>query len=169
MRVTPGQRAYGHGKCSKCLHVLSLDSFRAWPVGDATFRSTRCITCEGGQPELDRVKRPKLGAQVPSYYKKKELINSAKKKPCADCGKRFPSVCMDFDHRPGCGKSMNLSQMGNARLELIVAEIAKCDVVCSNCHRIRTAKRGHPGGRKRVVIPPSSDDSTALCQPRRSG
>lgn len=66
-----------------------------------------------------------------------------KRNPCVDCKGEFPEVCMDFDHVRG-NKRMNLSQMmgmGYAR-KYLVAEIAKCDLVCANCHRIRTKTRG---------------------------
>lgn len=64
------------------------------------------------------------------------IIRAAKNVPCADCGQRYPYYVMDFDHREE--KSTNVGWMrgcGRARLE---AEIAKCDVVCANCHRERS-------------------------------
>lgn len=49
---------------------------------------------------------------------------------------------MDFDHRPGEGKVANV---GTMRLKVSEAtirkEIAKCDLVCANCHRERTHQR----------------------------
>lgn len=69
------------------------------------------------------------------------LIASHKDVPCADCGGRFPSICMDFDHREGSDKLRAVSGMGSHSPEAVRAEIAKCDVVCANCHRIRTGTR----------------------------
>jgi hypothetical protein len=69
------------------------------------------------------------------------LIDTHKRKPCTDCGKRYPPVCMDFDHLPQFKKEFNISQSGAYKLEAISAEISKCEVVCSNCHRLRTQKR----------------------------
>ena len=63
-------------------------------------------------------------------------------RPCSDCGGTFHPVAMDFDHRPGAPKTKSISNMVNhhrLRSE-ILREIAKCELVCSNCHRIRTAK-----------------------------
>ena len=49
---------------------------------------------------------------------------------------------MDFDHRLGEVKSFVISYApGRHSLEAITAEIAKCDVVCANCHRLRTRDR----------------------------
>ncbi len=66
-------------------------------------------------------------------------IAGLKAKPCMDCRKLFPAVCMDFDHVRG----QKLFQVSECRrsLEAILAEIAKCDLVCSNCHRIRHEMR----------------------------
>lgn len=73
------------------------------------------------------------------------IIAEAKKVQCMDCLGRFPVICMDFDHREPELKNPSASMMsGIARtlgLKALAAEIEKCDVVCENCHRIRTAKR----------------------------
>lgn len=61
--------------------------------------------------------------------------------PCMDCNGTFPPEAMDFDHRPGEQKVANVSQMKDARIKELTAELMKCDLVCSNCHRIRTASR----------------------------
>ena len=70
------------------------------------------------------------------------IIQEAKNLPCTDCGGRFPSYVMDFDHRPGVTKVAILSRMHKTHGKAaILAEIEKCDVVCANCHRIRTFSR----------------------------
>lgn len=62
--------------------------------------------------------------------------------PCADCGGFFPAVAMDWDHVSG-DKHLRVSLMckEDYSMERILAEIAKCELVCSNCHRVRTADR----------------------------
>src|SRR5579871_1388971 len=71
-----------------------------------------------------------------------EWINEFKRKPCADCGGEFPPYLMDFDHVSGdklddiCGMRMR-----TVSREAIAIEIAKCEVVCANCHRARTHAR----------------------------
>jgi hypothetical protein len=85
-----------------------------------------------------------------SYYAKKAraaeaetraFIAEAKNKPCADCKERYPPWVMDFDHRAGAEKEFNLSGSDWRSRKKIAAEIAKCDVVCANCHRQRTHER----------------------------
>ena len=68
----------------------------------------------------------------------RSIMNEAKSKPCMDCGGIFDPICMDFDHRPGSVKVTAVASMLNRNVSLVLKEIAKCDVVCSNCHRLRT-------------------------------
>jgi len=63
--------------------------------------------------------------------------------PCLDCDQTFPFCVMDFDHRPEETKSFGIADMGKLsvtpdRINTIMKEIDLCDIVCSNCHRIRT-------------------------------
>jgi hypothetical protein len=72
-------------------------------------------------------------------------IRDVKKVPCMDCGKTLPPECMDFDHRPGTDKKFGVAEMGGRRMSVVLEEIAKCDIVCANCHRIRTFARRRDG------------------------
>jgi len=61
---------------------------------------------------------------------------------CLDCGEKYPFFMLDFDHRPGEEKMFNLSHLRQfSSMEKVLEEIEKCDVVCANCHRIRTWRR----------------------------
>lgn len=62
---------------------------------------------------------------------------------CFDCGYNKNSVALHFDHRPGETKTteINLLMTSGRSDEALLAEIAKCDVVCANCHAIRTVDR----------------------------
>lgn len=71
-------------------------------------------------------------------------IDQIKSVPCMDCGKTYAPIAMDFDHRNGKIKIAGISDMicgYTASREKIMAEIAKCDIVCAICHRIRTHNR----------------------------
>lgn len=72
-------------------------------------------------------------------YSKIKLIKESN--PCNDCQNYFPAPCMDFDHRPEEVKLYNVASMTTYRWELIEAEISKCDLICANCHRLRTVNR----------------------------
>ena len=58
-------------------------------------------------------------------------------KPCMDCGASYPSYVMDFHHRNPEDKLFTIGQSSGKSKDAIIAEIAKCDVICSNCHRER--------------------------------
>lgn len=64
---------------------------------------------------------------------------------CTDCGLKIPHPeIYDFDHLPGCDKVMPLSKfLTKGTFEDLVAEVAKCEVVCANCHRIRSRSRDY--------------------------
>jgi hypothetical protein len=60
---------------------------------------------------------------------------------CADCGYNRDSAALEFDHLPGFEKSANVASLMYASWDRIKEEIVKCEVVCSNCHAIRTKNR----------------------------
>lgn len=73
----------------------------------------------------------------------RELIARCKDVPCSDCGVKYPDYVMQFDHVSGT----KLFDIGRATaatksLSKLKAEIDKCEVVCANCHAIRTHTRG---------------------------
>ncbi len=71
------------------------------------------------------------------------VIEYLREHPCVDCGES-DLVVLDFDHLPGADKHFDVARAvtGSTRAwGTIKAEIDKCEVVCANCHRRRTAKR----------------------------
>lgn len=109
----------------------------------------RCPVCTQAKVEYEF----KFPSQKPAYKrtyaanKRKQrqvLRDKLKSKPCTDCNQTFPPYCMDFDHIPELGP--RLSSVGNIiqsamDIKRVMEEIAKCELVCANCHRIRTHKR----------------------------
>jgi hypothetical protein len=72
----------------------------------------------------------------------RSLIDRIKKeRGCVDCGFNKHPAALHFDHLPGQGKWYNIADMLYRSPEAILAEIKKCEVVCANCHAIRTAHR----------------------------
>ena len=60
--------------------------------------------------------------------------------PCADCGETDPIV-LDFDHVRGVKNFSIGNNVTTRSLAAVKEEIKKCEVVCANCHRKRTALR----------------------------
>ena len=87
---------------------------------------------------------------------------------CADCCGRFPPALLDFDHARG-DKAFGLGGgcvPPGTSIEEVAAEVVKCDLVCTNCHRARTSyRKGMPWARayrERVMREGwGQDDSTS--------
>ena len=62
--------------------------------------------------------------------------------PCKDCGRVFPVWVMHWDHLPGYEKIGWISNLVPSRSRtLILEELKKCELVCANCHVLRTIGR----------------------------
>jgi len=83
--------------------------------------------------EKDRLTKRTAAIQQENRKSLKELKES---KPCMDCGNYFPYYVMDFDHQRD--KRFQIANMLSFSWSLIEKEIEKCELVCANCHRIRT-------------------------------
>lgn len=95
-----------------------------------------------------RNKDKRAAYQRAKNLRMRQWLDEQKDKPCMDCGGKFPPECMDFDHRPDEVKSFGISaRIGSQMLSKakFLIEMAKCDLVCANCHRIRTKKRLREG------------------------
>lgn len=69
------------------------------------------------------------------------VVYAAKSRPCSDCKQTFPSCVMQFDHVRG-EKTVDVAVLRNrGNLTKILEEMDKCEVVCANCHAIRTCLR----------------------------
>jgi hypothetical protein len=81
-------------------------------------------------------------AKTPRLVAFREWIAPLKANPCRDCGKTLPPEAMDFDHVEG-EKVEGIAQMWSHSRERVLEEIAKCELVCANCHKERTWRRIH--------------------------
>lgn len=74
---------------------------------------------------------------------RRALINRIKMdRGCAVCGYRGHAAALDFNHVRG-DKSFSVSQDPKVAMHKLMAEIAKCEVLCANCHRIHTYEQRH--------------------------
>lgn len=73
----------------------------------------------------------------------KAWINAYKlERGCLDCGYKGHPAALDFDHTDG--KTKDISFLASIKRVLKEIEQHKCEVVCANCHRIRTVNRRKP-------------------------
>ena len=110
----------------------------------------RCALCPECRRAYDREyhakrsaekKQKKYDQQVALRTQNSQYVyNYLKSNPCVTCGEtRIP--CLQFDHLDGSAKEANVAQMTRSNsLEKIIAEIAKCQVLCANCHAMKTAE-----------------------------
>lgn len=131
-------------QCTKCHVIQPIDQF-TWLEKKRRYHS-HCRICKNRARHVRYWRNPEqIRRQIYEARRRRgkgyqEQITRIKNIPCVDCRRRFPAVAMDFDHRPGTKKFECVSRMINRALpwSKIKLEIAKCDIVCSNCHRIRT-------------------------------
>ena len=127
--------------CLKCNVNKSLDSFhKRKDVKDG--RQAYCKPCRKEvSAKAYKGTSAKKSEQVKILRARNlEEMRSFKSKPCADCGGSFHFAAMQFDHLPGFKKLGNVSMMLDKPIKMR-EEIAKCEVVCANCHAIRTYNR----------------------------
>lgn len=122
--------------CTKCQRELPLDMFR-WKNKSANKKHSQCKECQSKQEKIhyeDR-KEAVLARTLNAKERNFEYIKQQKSCGCAKCGeKRF--YVLDFHHKNPEEKEYNINTMRvSYSLEKIQAEIDKCVVLCSNCHR----------------------------------
>ena len=108
---------------------------------EAASYSTYCKPCAS---EYQTANMKKRGYDWISKRREeiKALVQKAKDKPCMDCGIKYHPYVMAFDHVEGEKKfAVSLAAQRGMSLKTVQDEIAKCELVCSNCHRIRTGTR----------------------------
>ena len=87
------------------------------------------------------MKSEKLSIAKQKAYLAQYLRDLKTKTPCVDCGINYPYYVMDFDDVRGQKHANVMELVSTLSKKKIDEEIAKCEIVCSNCHRIRTHMR----------------------------
>lgn len=135
-----------HKKCTKCGKVLDIASF----TKKGEYKSSMCRQCSSlWSKEWYKKNKEKRKAAIKKNKNKlkstrRKWLNEIKSAPCTDCNKKYPPVVMDFDHIKD--KKFNISTILYIKSkDTLLKEIEKCELVCSNCHRVRTENRRiHP-------------------------
>jgi hypothetical protein len=130
-------------RCGKCSEIKSVAEFHRWKRGDGY--QPWCKTCrkayDAGYSARTLARRRERRAE-----RKREFAvwYAALKEhdACADCGGRFPAAAMQWDHLPGSEKLTDVANLIRRLCkQRVLEEIAKCELVCANCHAIRTVHR----------------------------
>lgn len=95
-----------------------------------------CVKCRNHNPVKTATTRA-------FQQKRRDLINLIKLTAgCAKCGYNEHPAALDFNHVRGT-KLFNISQDPKIAWGKLEAEIAKCEILCANCHRIHTYEERH--------------------------
>ena len=133
-------------ECGRCHELKPLEQFN-WRRRERGQRDNMCRPCRAAykrehylrnkQRYIDQAQVNKRRAR---REKTEQLLAYFVTHPCIDCGERDPLV-LEFDH-VGDDKSFEVARaMSDRSWSTILTEIAKCEVVCANCHRRRTYRR----------------------------
>jgi hypothetical protein len=135
--------------CTGCGQERDAEQDFNWRHKDRDIRNTRCKFCQS------QVSKRHYQNNKQSYMKRirtrdtlivednqKRLADYLACHPCVDCG-QTDIRCLEFDHVRG-SKSADITRLLNNAVDwsVIEAEIAKCEVRCANCHRLKTLERG---------------------------
>ena len=130
-------------QCNHCLEWKDEEEF-SWRWKNLGIRNKACKKCmvefnrryyqgEEGERHLQQVKaRTDAARAAAKEYVYQYLLTH----PCQHCGESDPRV-LEFHHRHPNEKDMDITQImsGGYSLERLMNELAKCDVLCANCHR----------------------------------
>lgn len=131
--------------CTRCHENFDapLDKFFHKRASSPDGYQQRCKTCtsilhRSHYEEKTDYYKQKATRHNKGYRKRNQefLFKYLSQNPCVDCGESNPML-LEFDHREN--KSYDVSTMLTLSEKSIQDEIAKCDIRCANCHRMKTA------------------------------
>ena len=103
----------------------------------------KCIPCRSADNKRYRhknIEKVRQHQRDKSNRKRQIVYDHYKNNPCVICGEsRIP--CLQLDHIDPSTKKFSLGKCVNKTVEAIYEEIAKCRVVCANCHHMITAEQ----------------------------
>lgn len=130
--------------CPRCKNPKLLSEF-GWRNKAKGKLQVYCNSCRHTYDQNHQKSNPDLyvARNQRARERLRAWVASLKSGPCVDCHNIFPPCVMDFDHRSGKVSNISLMVTQCKSRASILEEISKCDLVCSNCHRIRTCKQQH--------------------------
>lgn len=134
--------------CKQCGKVFWRPKSRT-PESGGCFCSSECrlswvfenVTKKSKREQSNRVVDEKeYNYHRQRYLEKKSFVDALKLETgCKVCGYKEFAAALEFDHVRG-EKKTNIGWLVCAKESVILEETAKCDVLCGNCHRIKTSE-----------------------------
>lgn len=126
-------------RCSKCGLTLPLEAFNR--LGDGRqFYCRECFRAYFAARGDNHRRQSSDALHERRRRARQHVYDILRARPCADCDERDP-VVLEFDHVRGKEDGLSVLIASGKPIHQIDREIARCDVVCVNCHRRRTAER----------------------------
>lgn len=138
----------GQKKCSKCGWILNTDQFHSKGGKNKSGLYSWCKACHAAyQKEAREANKKKSNKRIQELRAIRRkviqdlIVEHLKANPCKECGES-DILCLDFDHRKPQEKEFCISRAVHLvpSLEKVKNEVAKCDILCANCHRKKTAR-----------------------------
>src|SRR6267143_2767210 len=132
--------------CTKCGEVKPLDQFPPVRRGEPKLQSwcRECFAAYGREyyRKNREVQKARLLRNTAARRadNQRRMIEYLRAHPCVDCGEA-DIVVLQFDHLADKERDVSSMLSGSWSWSAIEKEIAKCEVRCANCHRLRTALR----------------------------
>lgn len=131
--------------CQRCLIEKEEDEFH-WNRKYSLKRSSYCRGCSAKidsdrwHKSANRRESNKAWIAKRTAENNEKILEYFRAHPCASCGEEDPLV-LEFHHKNPDEKTSDISVLKKSSTEKLFAEIAKCDVLCANCHRRITARQ----------------------------
>jgi hypothetical protein len=126
--------------CSRCAASRPASCFNRHPTGRQWW-CRDCFKAYYAERRADHRRRNNALKAIRVEAAQSLVLAYLRSHPCLDCGKVDPIV-LEFDHVGTKRADVSTLVRRGVREPVLLAEIARCEVVCANCHRRRTARRG---------------------------
>ena len=131
-----------HKRCGRCKQDRPLTDFHA---SSRHGQQAWCKPCRqayaSAHYQANKQRRQEQNKRRQSEFMA-WYVSLKEGQPCADCGGVFHPAAMQWDHLPGFEKADNLSLLARrGGRQRVLDEIAKCELVCANCHAVRSHVR----------------------------
>lgn len=139
----PGRASALGGRLKRCGWCNKRKKLTEFHRRGAGYQSV----CKGCRKEYDAnyfaANRQRLIENKRNY--RNEIVQWLRKykesHPCMDCEQYYPYYVMQFDHLPKFKKLYTIADQLTTSPKKLLKEIEKCDLVCANCHAVRSHKR----------------------------
>ena len=134
-------------RCARCREWKPGEEFHASRTGQFSY----CRDCRNEYDRAYYQRRGRAARLIRSRAHRGRargwMVSLKDGLPCKDCGELFPVWVMHWDHLPEFEKIAAISTMvGSRTRDAILEELKKCELVCGNCHVMRTVGRATRAG-----------------------